>query len=251
MSIRHCTHVGRLGEFTERCSALGLVVLVTVGMAGPGVGGVVAHGGRERFFGANVWSIGVPGTTGAMVFDASTSSIAVGKVWVAKAAGEKLPAGCLVDREGVASTDPDDYFAGGAVVPLGGDVAAHKGFGLGLAAALLGGLAIVGDASPTMAGAPVAPGSNPVGRMAGVFMTAIDPEAFGGVEPYRMLVQDCLDALRNVAAAPGTDGVHVPGDRSMRNRLNRARDGIPIAPATYDELAALAHRFNLALPSPL
>src|SRR5450755_1338928 len=43
-AIRHSTHVGRLGEFTERCSELGLILIVTVGMAGPGVGGVVIHG---------------------------------------------------------------------------------------------------------------------------------------------------------------------------------------------------------------
>ena len=92
-AIRHSTHVGRLGEFTERCQELGLVLLMTVGMAGPGVGGVVAHGGRERFFGANVWSIGVPGTTHSMVFDGSMSSIAVGKVLVAKAAGQALAPG--------------------------------------------------------------------------------------------------------------------------------------------------------------
>lgn len=247
-AIRHSTHVGRLGEFTERCYDMGLVLLMTVGSAGHGVGGVVAHGGRERFFGANVWSIGVPGDGQAMVFDASASSVAVGKVWVAKAAGDLLPAGCLVDRNGLPSISPDDYFAGGAVTPLGGAVAAHKGFGLGLAAALLGGLAMIDDPSPTLAGAPVAAGADPAGRMAGVFVAAIDPGAFGGGAAYRQLVTDCLNALRGVEPVPGGDGVHIPGDRSARMRIERARDGIPVAQATCDELAVLARRFNVAMP---
>lgn len=249
-AIRHCTHVGRLGEFTERCDELGLVLMMIVGMAGPGVGGVVAHGGRERFFGANVWSIGVPSIEGAMVFDASMASIAVGKVYVAKAAGRELPSGCLVDRNGVPSIDPDDYFAGGAVVPLGGEVASHKGFGLGLAAALLGGLAMIGDDSPTLAGAPVAAGATPVGRMAGVFLAAIDPEAFGGLLTYRALVDDCLSALRAVEPAPGSAAIKVPGERSSEMRRERSTRGIPLAAATCDALAELGARLGVAFPAP-
>lgn len=249
-AIRHCTHVGRVGEYVERCDEMGLVLLATIGMAGPGVGGVVAHGGRERFFGANVWAVGVPGAASPMIVDASMSSIAVGKVWVAKAEGRDLPPGCLVDRDGAPSVDPDDYFEGGAVVPLGGAAAAHKGFGLGLVAALLGGLSMIGDASPTLAGAPAAPGSSPVGRMAGFFIVAIDPDAFGGLAPYRALVDDCLDALRRVAPAPGSDGIRIPGDRTRATREARARDGIALPAATRDELAALAARLRIAMPEP-
>jgi LDH2 family malate/lactate/ureidoglycolate dehydrogenase len=250
-AIRHSTHVGRLGEFAERCQERGLVLLMTVGMAGPGVGGVVAHGGRERFFGSNVWAIGVPGTTNPMVFDGSMSSIAVGKVLVAKAAGHALQPECLVDRAGRPSVDPDDYFAGGAVLPLGGAVAAHKGFGLGLAAALLGGLSMIGDDAPTLAGASAAPGAPTAGRMAGVFVIAIDPEAFGGVAPYRALVEDCLAALRAVAPAPGGAAVTTPGERSAQQRRERELAGIPLAASTTDELAVLAARLGVAMPEAL
>ncbi|MFO1310432.1 MAG: Ldh family oxidoreductase [Burkholderiales bacterium] len=250
-AIRHSTHIGRMGEYTERCEALGLVLIATVGMAGPGVGGVVPFGGRERFFGANVWSIGVPGGSTPMVFDASMSSIAVGKVYVAKAAGRELPPGCVVDREGAPATHPDAFLEGGAALPMGGDVAGHKGFGLGLAAALLGGLAMIGDTSPTLAGAPAAAGSTATGRMAGAFLIAIDPEAFGGVLAYRALVDECLHALRAVQPAPGVEAVTVPGERSRATRLERMTSGIPLAPATCDELAKLGQRFGVAMASSL
>ena len=247
-AIRHSTHVGRLGEFTERCCDLGLVLLMTVGMAGPGVGGMVIHGGRERFFGANVWSIGVPGTTAPMVFDASMASIAVGKVHVAKAAGQPLPEGCLVDRDGIPATDPDAYYQGGAVLPAGGLLAGHKGYGLALASALLGGLAMIGDDSPTLAGAPVLADADPVGRMAGVFLIAIDPEAFGGVAAYRMLVEDCLAAIGRVPAAPGSSGVKVPGEGSRKRREQGQLTGIALPSATVTQLAAVAARFSVPMP---
>jgi LDH2 family malate/lactate/ureidoglycolate dehydrogenase len=249
VAIRHCTHVGRLGDFVERCDALGLVLLMTVGMAGRGVGGVVAHGGRERFLGANVWAVGVPGAKDAMVFDASMASIAVGKLYAAKANGRLLPDGCVIDRDGIPSNDPVAYLAGGAVLPLGGELGGHKGFGLGLAAALLGGLAMIGDDTPTLAGAPVVADAPPVGRLAGVMLLAIDPDAFGGLARYRTMVDACLDALRAAPPARGGNGIHVPGDGSRRTRREREQRGIPLARQTVEELASLAGGLRVDFPT--
>ena len=250
-AIRHSTHVGRVGEFTERCSDLGLILLMTVGMAGPGVGGVVIHGGSERFFGANVWSIGIPGLTHPMVFDGSMANIAVGKVQVARAEGRSLPPGCIIDHNGAPSTDPEDYYAGGAVLPLGGVLAGHKGYGLALAAALLGGLAMIGDTNPTMAGAPVREGADAKGRTAGVFMVAIDPGAFGDANGYRMLVEDCLSAAKRVAPASGFDEVSIPGEGSRHTRDQRLLEGIALAATTCAELASVGQRFHVAMPEPI
>ena len=44
-AIRHSTHIGRLGEYTERLAGEGLVGLVTVGIVGPGSGRVAPFGG--------------------------------------------------------------------------------------------------------------------------------------------------------------------------------------------------------------
>ncbi len=250
-AVRHSTHVGRLGDFTERCAHHGLVLLLTVGMAGPGVGGVVIHGGRERFFGANVWSIGVPAVGDPMVFDGSMAGIAVGKVHQAKAEGTSLPPGYIIDREGRASTDPADYYEGGAVLPLGGDLAGHKGYGLGLASALLGGLAMIGDPDPTMAGAPVAGEANAKGRVAGVFLMAIDPEVFGGLELYRAMVEDCLSAARKVAPAAGHDRVRIPGESSRRSRKERGELGIPLPAVVCADLASIGDRFGVTPPVPM
>ena len=40
----------------------------------------------------------------------------------------KLPEGYLIDCDGNPTTDPEDYFNGGAILPAG----EHKGYGLGL-----------------------------------------------------------------------------------------------------------------------
>ncbi|HYL82223.1 MAG TPA: Ldh family oxidoreductase, partial [Candidatus Acidoferrum sp.] len=121
-AIRHCTHIGRVGEYSERAAGQGYICLMTVGAAGPGVGGVALYGSRSRFFGANPWSMAVPALGGPPVlFDGSTSMIAQGKIWVAGDKGVALPPGCIVDKNGNPSTKPEDFFAGGALLPLGGE----------------------------------------------------------------------------------------------------------------------------------
>lgn len=43
-AIRHCTHIGRVGEYTERAAEQGFLCIMTVGAAGSGVGGVALYG---------------------------------------------------------------------------------------------------------------------------------------------------------------------------------------------------------------
>jgi (2R)-3-sulfolactate dehydrogenase (NADP+) len=71
-------------------------------------------------------------------FDFSTSAVALGKITMAKAAGEKIPLGWAVDAAGQPTTDPEEALKG-SLVSTGG----YKGWGFGLmvevlAAALTG-----------------------------------------------------------------------------------------------------------------
>jgi LDH2 family malate/lactate/ureidoglycolate dehydrogenase len=242
-AVRHSTHIGRLGEYGERAAAAGLVGIVTVGLAGPGAGIVVPFGGRECFMGTNPWAISVPGESEAMVFDAATSVMAEGKVRVARAKGADLPPATIQDREGRPSRSPEAFYAGGALLPLGGN-AGHKGYGLGLASALIGGLAMGDDPDPF----PGRSAADSTGRIMGVFVQVIDPGCFGDAAAYRARVDDTLAAARRVPPADGRDTVLVPGDPEIRTRARRGREGVPLAPATWSELCALSARLGVAIP---
>jgi uncharacterized oxidoreductase len=199
--------------------------------------------------GTNPWSVGVPGLHRSMVFDAATSVVAEGKVRVAHAKGAELPPGCLIDRDGKPTRSSGDFYEGGALLPLGGEVAGHKGYGLGLASALVGGLSMIDDAEPIRAGArgpESAP--EPRGRIGGVFLFAVDPGAFGNAEHYRSMVEDVLTAAKGTPPASGRIDVLVPGEPEMLSRRQRATGGIAMAEATWSELAAVGHRFNVPLP---
>ena len=249
-AVRHSTHVGRLGEYTERASDRGMAAMVTAGAAGPGVGGMVLYGGTRRFLAANPWSVGIPVQDAPpVVFDASTSMIAEGKVRVARARGEELPPECIIDAAGSVSRVAADFYAGGALLPLGGTVAGHKGYGFALAAALLGGLAMIDDPDPTMIGVSVREQSDePGGKVAGVFVLAIDPAFFGDAAGYGAIARGLIDAIRRVPPAPGAE-VLVPGEIERRTRDLRTREGIPLPAATVEELLRVADRFNVPPPA--
>jgi LDH2 family malate/lactate/ureidoglycolate dehydrogenase len=184
-----------------------------------------------------------------MVFDGSTSVVAEGKVRLARAKGAELPPGCIVDANGGPSQTPDDFYAGGALLPLGGEVAGHKGYGLALASALIGGLGMVGDPTPTLAGASVSQAtSDAIGRIAGVFVAIVDPAAFGETELYSTMVADTLAAAKRVAPAAGRTEVLIPGEIEARTRVQRERDGIVLPEATWNDLAKAADRFSMKMP---
>ena len=44
--------------------------------------------------------------------------------------GHQVSPGWILDNEGAATTDPDDYLNGGSLLPLGGFEAGYKGYGL-------------------------------------------------------------------------------------------------------------------------
>ncbi|MGH2370532.1 MAG: Ldh family oxidoreductase, partial [Chloroflexota bacterium] len=134
-SIRHCNHIGRLGDYSETAAERGFIALVTYGSAGPNSGHSAPFGGAARHLGTNPWSVGIPGKESApVVVDFATTMVAEGKIQVARAKHAPLPPGCIVDKDGKPSTNAEDFYAGGMILPAGG----HKGYGLSLVAALLG-----------------------------------------------------------------------------------------------------------------
>jgi uncharacterized oxidoreductase len=242
--------MGRLGEFTERAAAEGFLSILTVGAAGPGVGGMLPFGGVERFFGANPWSFSVPGgPAGDVVVDVSSSTAAEGKVRLALARGDQLPVGIVTGSDGQPTTDPH-AFSGGGLAPLGGDVAGHKGMGFALASALFGALAMIGDPDPTLIGASVQSAhEGSAGQLAGVFLIVIDPSAFGDPEEYVRLVSTTLTALRGVPPAPRVERVLVPGEPEAQARQQRSQHGLQLPEQIWSDLVGLAKRYEVAVPA--
>ena len=142
-----------LGYFTEAAAKAGCLAL---GMTNASP--IVAPpGGKSRVIGTNPISFAVPDGEGgvAMMFDQSTTTVALGRITMAKAAGETIPEGWALDADGHPTTDPDAALAG-SMMSAGG----YKGWGIGLMveilAACLGGGVLSREVAPLKApeGAP-------------------------------------------------------------------------------------------------
>ena len=73
----------------------------------------------------------------------TTSTVAEGKLMVAMNKGEQVPEGWIIDRDGAPTTDPKDFYDGGALLTVG----AHKGSGLSIVTDLLAGAVSTGRSS--------------------------------------------------------------------------------------------------------
>ena len=122
VGLRNAGHVGRVGDWAELAAADGLASLHFVNtLAGTAV---APYGGREGRLSTNPICCGVP-VEGAppIIADMTTSAVAAGKLMVARNAGRRVPEGWIIDRDGEPTTDPADFFDGGALLSAAG----HKG----------------------------------------------------------------------------------------------------------------------------
>ena len=221
-AIRNANHVGRLGEWVEALADQGLVALAFCN-ADPTV---APFGGRERRLGTNplAWAAPRKKPAAALVMDWSTAAMAEGKLAVAKARGEPVPEGVVVDKHGKPSQDPNAFYDGGALLPFG----AHKGSGLSVMIQLVGGL---------LAGTGV---FGEQGASAnGTVLVALDIAAFTTRDEFEAQAEAFCVALAGTKPASGFDAVLVPGEIEQRTRAERARDGVPVPAATWSELQGL------------
>ena len=130
LAVGHAHTCTSLGFFTEQIALEGLI-----GLGMTNASPIVAPpGGKTRVIGTNPIAFSVPDGKGglAMQFDQSTTTVALGKITMAKAAAEHIPEGWSIDAEGQSTTDPEAAITG-SLVSMGG----YKGWGFGLMAELL------------------------------------------------------------------------------------------------------------------
>lgn len=215
LAVAHAHTCTSLGFFTEQIAAEGLMAIGFTN-ASP----VVAPpGGNARVIGTNPIAMSVPGADGtvAMHFDFSTSAVALGKITMAKAAGESIPLGWAVDSDGNPTTDPEAALAG-ALVSVGG----YKGWGFGLMAEMLA-AGMTGSVNSLDVGGLKLPDGPPHGL--GQFYMLMDPGTYG---------DSFYDRFARVAEAVAEQpGARLPG-------AVRAEAGeVQVADALWETLSAL------------
>jgi len=238
--IRRSHHIACLAAYLIRAAERGVVAIVQ--SSDPLLAAVVPHGGVTPIMTPNPIAAGIPTSGDPVLIDVSTSITSMGFANQERAAGRRLPGPWVVDGEGKATDDPGVLAREpkGALLPLGGLDAGHKGFGLGLLVeALTAGLAGFGRADPTE------------GWGGTVFVQVLDPEAFGGLDAFRRQMDHLVRAARASRPRPGIERVRLPGEAGLRRRREQRAEGVALYPAIMPALEPWARKLGVTPPSPL
>jgi len=236
VSLGQTTHIGRLGEYTHMIATAGLIgVGFTSGTMYSGW--VAPYGGREKVFSTNPMSFAVPcGGEGTLLLDFATSGMAHGKVLLARAKGESIPQGMMLDKNGKPSTDASIIDDGAVLLAMG----AYKGSGLSMMMEII----------PTLLAGKrpiVSPGfhyGNPT------LLLALAPQVFDDDTDFAAQVEALKQHVKSVQPAEGFDEVLLPGEPEARAYAERRMSGIPLPSSVWADLQALAQELGVCVPSP-
>jgi LDH2 family malate/lactate/ureidoglycolate dehydrogenase len=245
VAVRNSNHFGIAGYYAGLAADRGLI-----GLAGTNAGPRVAPTGAALpFLGTNPIAVAVPTDEPPMlVVDMATSAVATGKLEIAGRAGEPIPEGWGVDRDGASTTDAAALAAGGWLLPLGSfpHLSSHKGFALGLVVEVFSGLLGGGPYGPGVQNLVFTAGDRPA--RVGHFFAAVDPARFGDPAAFTSSVSALLRDLHALPPSDPDRPLVTPGEPEWAEEQRRSRHGIPLQREVHRAVTAIADELGVALP---
>jgi uncharacterized oxidoreductase len=223
IGLRNCGHLGRVGDWADMAAAAGQVSLHFLNTSG--AQRVAPYGGSDRRLSTNPITIGVPiADADPVVLDVTTSMVAEGKLMVALNKGECVPEGWIIDKGGAPTTNPKDFYDGGALLTVG----AHKGSGLSMVTDLLAGAVSTGKSSDA---------DDPILRN-NMLSIYIAPAVYDSDGVVAREARRFVDFVKSSTPAKAGEPVLAPGDVERRNRAARLASGVAIDDKTWTDLLA-------------
>jgi len=230
VTVAYQGHVGTLSTYTKMAAAEGMIGQICCD-SGRGPKQMVPFGGRDARLGTNPICIALPSNLESPIFiDAATSQVAGGKIVLYMSRHKPVPAGWLVDKEGNPSTDPKDFFNGGALMPMGGLDGGYKGYGLASMVEVFSGILTgLGWGIDTK-----------FRHNDGSLFIAINVAAFRPVEEFKDEVTGFAHYLKSSRPAHGFKEVMYPGEIEGLTMRDRLKTGVPIEDDTWAAVSKLA-----------
>ena len=226
-TVNHSDHYGAAGYYSMMAADRGFV-----GFSMSNTCPLVAPtGGRAAAIGNNPFAYAAPGAKyRALLFDVCMSKVAAGKLVIAAEAGQKIPEGLILTKEGRPTTDPGEIWKDAIMLPF----AEHKGYGLAVMVEMM--TAALGM-SGMMSG--VHSWNTQPGRDAdtGHSFIVVNPDFFGGKDAFKARVDAMIDELKRCPTVEGAKEILYPGELEWRREAAALRDGIDLPEASEKELA--------------
>ena len=189
-------------------------------------------GGKQALLGNNPHSYAFPTGKGyPLVLDISNSVVAAGKIRTAALAGEKIPEGWAMDKNGNVTRDPKEAL-NGLLLPIGG----HKGYGITLVMDILCGILTGSGFATQIEKIDTTDTAQHVGHLMG----AIKIDCFMPLDDFIKRIDALIDLLKSSQKAPGTTEIFVPGEIEYLTTRKRLKEGIPLQKKVVEALNDLA-----------
>ena len=247
VGLKNSGHLGRIGDWSERAADAGLVSLHFVNVRGSLL--VAPFGGSDRRGSTSPLSIGVPSKdTDHIILDMATSTVAEGKVMVAQKGGKPLPAGALIDSNGILTINPEVMYGKinenevpnsengtGAITAFG----LHKGSGINFMMEILGG---------ALTGSGVSAGIDDKEKRKfanGMLSLYVKVDNMVNFEYFLNEVRSYADFVRSSPPANKNEKVLIPGDKEISTYKDRLANGLPVAPIVWQNIKQTAKELNI------
>ena len=195
-------------------------------------------GGAEPLLGTNPLAIAIPaGEEPPLVLDIATSIVSYGTIKNHRLQNKPLRDGWMADpKTGESITDPHKSTEA-LLLPMAG----YKGAGLALMLGLLG-----GTLNGALFGRDCVDFNLEPGKVTntGQFVLAPDPARFQPLDQFKAEVDRHIRELGNTKALPGQT-VRLPGAQRAQRRVDRSRNGLPLAPELLTQLDKLAAELSI------
>jgi LDH2 family malate/lactate/ureidoglycolate dehydrogenase len=226
-------HAGRLGDYTDMAAAKDLIGVAFCNGGGPNV---APYGSRERVLGTNPLACSVPAGPGRSArIDFASGASAEGKLNVARNKGERIMEGLIQDREGRPTTDPNDFYNGGSILPIGW----QKGSALGVMMEILGGIFTGGRCS---AFEGYIDGN-------GIVILVMKPDLFRNRADFDRDIGLLHSAVTGSRKAEGFRRIYFPGEPEIECREKSLREGIALDDTTWETIRSLGDALNVPAPT--
>jgi LDH2 family malate/lactate/ureidoglycolate dehydrogenase len=239
VGVRGSNHFGTAAFYVQRAIERGFIGCA-ISNAPPNM---AAFGGRERFLGTNPLAVGIPaGKERPLIFDASSSVVARGKIIVAAHRNLPIPEGWAIDPEGRPTTDAVAALKG-AVLPFGGPKGSAISF-------------IIDILSGVMTGAAFALHLNTLENLQAVqnlghVFAAFRTDLFLPTGEFAARMDEILAMLKSSAPAAGVPRVLAPGELELDTEARHRLLGLPLAEEVVGQLVAMGNQVGVEFPGRL
>jgi ureidoglycolate dehydrogenase (NAD+) len=237
--VMNSSHFGAAGYYANMAARQDMIGIATSNTDPC----MTVPGGIGRILGTNPIAFAVPlGTERTVFLDIATSAAAANKIITAKALGQRIPAGWLVDNEGVPTTDPNIFPEFGAVLPMAG----HKGYGLAFLVEVLSGVltgaAMTGQVKCWLDQTELV--------NEGHAFIAIDVGTIMPIDTFKERVTWLASWIHESPKAKGSARIWLPGEMEWEKRERALVEGMVLPPDVLARLDQMAERLQLTTKRP-